>query len=373
MKRIFLFVIIVFHLGCVATNQFSNQKVALPSGEAKVIYLVGDAGKLDNEEENNVINAVKKDIAANTDLATIVFLGDNIYPKGLPHINHDHRQKAEKILKSQLDLIRGNDLKAYFIPGNHDWQNFDKNENQDASIKRQADFINNYNKDHQAELLPDSTRISYRKLDEKTILIFFDTEWWLREYAKSDGVSNEIQNVSTALDNLIEDHKDQNIIVFGHHPLYSNGNHGGYYSFKQHIFPLTEFNSILYLPLPIIGSLFPIYNHVFKDSQDIGHTNYKKMKSRLEDSFELAEDVIYISGHEHNMQFFQENDDNYIISGSGSKSAYAKKGGQAIFTSDQRGFAKLYLYASGEIWIEFLSLTRNVSSNYSVVYRYHIK
>jgi hypothetical protein len=37
----------------------------------------------------------------------------------------------------------------------------------------------------------------------------------------------------------------------------SNGIHGGYFGIKQHIFPFTDMKKKLYIPLPVIGSIYP--------------------------------------------------------------------------------------------------------------------
>ena len=56
---------------------------------------------------------------------------------------------------------------------------------------------------------------------------------------------------------LLYKNRNKTIFLASHHPFQSYGTHGGYFSWKDHIFPLTAANENLYIPLPIVGSLYP--------------------------------------------------------------------------------------------------------------------
>src|SRR5690349_14608849 len=83
------------------------------------IILIGDAG----EQKNNVhpeLEFLKKSF--NLDKrTTIVFLGDNVYPQGLPSRYASNYLEKKQILDSQINVVRGKQATAYFIAGNHDW------------------------------------------------------------------------------------------------------------------------------------------------------------------------------------------------------------------------------------------------------------
>ncbi|MDA0714236.1 MAG: hypothetical protein O2867_09045 [Bacteroidetes bacterium] len=61
------------------------------------------------------------------------------------------------------------------------------------------------------------------------------------------------------------------MVVVGHHPLKSNGEHGGRFTLKDHIFPLTAKFPNAYIPLPGLGSIYPLYRSMLGDKQDIQH------------------------------------------------------------------------------------------------------
>jgi len=60
------------------------------------------------------------------------------------------------------------------------------------------------------------------------------------------------------IEEIFVDHKNDEIVVLLHHPIQSNGNHGGKFNLKQHIFPFTALDKNLWIPLPIIGSINPV-------------------------------------------------------------------------------------------------------------------
>src|SRR5688572_16630459 len=86
------------------------------------IFLIGDGGELVGET-HPVIDWLKKNVDWNDEKNTALFLGDNIYPLGLPMEGDPGYAPAKRILDYQLSLVRGKKAKAFFIPGNHDWRN----------------------------------------------------------------------------------------------------------------------------------------------------------------------------------------------------------------------------------------------------------
>lgn len=90
----------------------------------KTFYLLGDAGNSSIGSSSKGLIAFKNflDSVEHTDNYTI-FLGDNIYPAGMPKKEDSNREKAEYRIDAQLAAIEDYDGKVVFIPGNHDWYN----------------------------------------------------------------------------------------------------------------------------------------------------------------------------------------------------------------------------------------------------------
>src|SRR3989449_262280 len=51
----------------------------------------------------------------------VAFLGDNIYPRGMPDSSAADRPEAERRLTAQLRVLGASGARGIFVPGNHDW------------------------------------------------------------------------------------------------------------------------------------------------------------------------------------------------------------------------------------------------------------
>jgi len=92
---------------------------------AHTFYLIGDAGLSPIGEMNPVLKALQKRLTEAPKSSTAIFLGDNIYPKGLPKKNAPDGAyaKAKSHLDAQLKTVESYSGNVMFIPGNHDWYN----------------------------------------------------------------------------------------------------------------------------------------------------------------------------------------------------------------------------------------------------------
>ena len=72
-----------------------------------------------------MLEALKKAIVERTDSVErrLVFLGDNIYPSGLPPegAEAEERSEAERRILAQIDVALETATPTIFVPGNHDW------------------------------------------------------------------------------------------------------------------------------------------------------------------------------------------------------------------------------------------------------------
>jgi hypothetical protein len=134
--------------------------------------------------------------------------------------------------------------------------------------------------------------------------------------------------------------------------MYSKAYHGGKFGLKQHLFPLTDVNKKMYVPLPLIGSIYPIYRKYIGSAEDMSHPKYKNLRRRLIDIFRKYDHLVYAAGHDHNLQYIKKHNQHYIVSGAGSKTTYVQKGRGAYFTHTHKGFFRLDYYVDGDLWLE---------------------
>ena len=327
------------------------------------LYLVGDAGELDDpvKKSNYVLEALKPLLDREDKESSLVYLGDNIYPLGLPRKEHEDRTLMESKINVQLEAARDFAGHTYFIPGNHDWMQGRKGGRK--AVKRMEEYVESYfDKDNKVRLYPHNAcgDPEVKKIKKGLIFVFIDSQWWLEDWSKEPKMNKgcDIKSRGDFLERIEEiylEHKNDRVVLLMHHPFYSNGNHGAKFSLAQHLLPLNELG--VPLPLPVVGSIYPIFRSVTGSKQDIPHVkNQQLLNGLLRQAANVGLDVIYTAGHEHGLQYFEENDSKFIVSGSGSKVTYTAQGGEASYAHQARGFARIKFYKDGEAWVEFFTV-----------------
>lgn len=236
------------------------------------IVLIGDAGQL-TKGRHPVVDAVKKRIPLDNK-TTVVFLGDNLYRAGLPDAQYKTYAQARAVLDSQISIADSTPAKVFMIPGNHDWDN-GRRDGYNAIIRQQlyVDFLGKKNVKYQPE--DGCPGPKAEELGNDVLLVIFDSQWWLHQYEKpeieSDCKCKTKDELVEQIGDIISRNSKKLVILACHHPFKSNGPHGGYFTLKQHLFPLTDLRENLYIPLPIIGSAYPIARGVFGTPQDLSY------------------------------------------------------------------------------------------------------
>ncbi|MEP7163756.1 MAG: metallophosphoesterase [Ferruginibacter sp.] len=318
------------------------------------IVLIGDAGQLTNGHQP-VVSAVKNHIPLNKK-TTIIYLGDNLYKTGLPDNSLPSYALAKAPLDSQIHIAGKTDAKVYFVPGNHDWANGGSLGYE--SILRVQSYIDILSNKNVAMLPRDGCPGPVEvKINDQITVIIMDSQWWLQETDKpgieSDCPFKTKDEVLVQLDDLLAKNSNKLVILAMHHPMRSYGQHGGYFTFKQHIFPFTDMKPNFYLPLPILGSAYPLTRAVFGTSQDLKHPFYQAMIGEIEKVVKGHKNVVFVAGHEHTLQMIQDSSYNYIISGSGSKTSRVSKSRNTLFAASENGFATLEISKNKNVRVTF--------------------
>lgn len=335
---------------------------------ARRIVLIGDAGQL-TDGRHPVVDAVRKNIPLDKK-TTIVFLGDNLYKHGLPEVEYSGYEYSRSILDSQIAIAKNTKAKVYMIPGNHDWHNGNA-DGYDAIVRQQlyVDFIKMDSVD--AKFFPEDGCPGPVTVDlgNDVLLVIFDSQWWLHPHEKpeieSDCDCKSEDELVSQIRDIATKNSDKFIIIANHHPFKSNGVHGGYFTLKQHIFPFTDIRKNLLLPLPVLGSIYVLARSVFGASQDLKHPTYVNMINRITGAIEtsLAPNVVFVSGHEHNLQHIKEGDYNYIISGGGCKQSRLSKKG--LFNSSDFGYAVMEVSTNKNVNLSFYTVNDSSKAIYS--------
>ena len=367
-----VFTLLLFGCGTIrkpyyGENQLNWSSNTLPSKTPlHTLFLVGDAGELDDivQGKNYVLQAVDKDLSSTKETSTLVFLGDNLYPLGMPPKDDQNRALMEKKINASLELAKSCNGNTFFIPGNHDWKRGHKNGLK--AMQRQEEYVESYFNDDfpkKVKVYPSNGCADPKvvKINKDLVFVFIDTQWWLQNWDTEKNINKgcDIKTRADFLERIEEiylEHKNDEIVMLMHHPIKSNGMHGGRFSLAHHLFPLHEFGH-LWIPLPVLGSIYPIYRQTTGHVQDISHKLYQELIEGVNNkALELGINVIFASGHEHALQYFEESKLRYIVSGSGAKQTYIAKGGEAEYAREARGYAKVLFYENNESWVEFYTV-----------------
>jgi len=281
----------------------------------------------------------------------IVFLGDNVYPAGMPDSAAPKRRVAERVLTQQLRVLQASGARGVFVPGNHDWDSMQPG-GWDA-IRRQERFIAAAGG---SALLPAGGCPGPAVVDVGAVvrLVALDSQWWLQDGPKPQGPTSSCPAASegAVIDSVraaLRAAGQRVVVVAAHHPPASGGVHGGHFGWQDHIFPLRNIKSWLWIPLPIIGSVYPIARAQGISNQDIPSRAYRRMRLALDSAFAGAPTppLIYAAGHEHTLQVIAGTSTRYVlVSGTGTFGHVER-----VTALDSTRFARS---ASGFMRVEFL-------------------
>lgn len=363
MKKIYLPLLILLLAGCSAPRPWYHQRVqnwaadSPPATQAYYsLFLIGDAGKPVKDQQEPAFRLLQKQLREAGKASGVVWLGDNLYPVGLPDIDDPTRKESERRLTEQIDACAKEAGTLVMLPGNHDWAQGAAHGYQ--NVRRAERFIEKYGQRGNI-WLPDRgcPGPEVLELAEDIVLIVIDTQWWLHRWEKpGHELDCEVKYTADFIEMLhdaIERNKHKKVIVTAHHPLYSYGAHGGYFPIETHLFPGLMAKHNAYIPLPGLGTAAVLYRKVWGNIQDIPHPIYQEMKTALTGIFEQYPDLVYACGHDHSLQYLPIGEQHYIVSGAGSKTRYTGHGKRADFTYADKGFSRLDYYENGDVWMSF--------------------
>jgi hypothetical protein len=357
------------------TRALAGQPAALPQATARPepdqieqsLFLIGDAGKPAPRGEP-VLLSLRRDLTLAGARALVAFLGDNVYPDGLPAPAHAERAVMERRLDAQLDAVRGSGARVVLVPGNHDWQKGGA-DGWDA-VMRQEQHVEA--RDPDAAFLPDGGCPGPAVLDvsERLRLLALDTQWWLHAHARPEhptstcGADSEAE-VLAALRAALGEAGGRDVVVLAHHPLASGGPHGGRFTLRQHLFPLTDVKRGLWLPLPLIGSLYPAARGSGVSAQDQPSREYRHMREALAGALAERPPLAWAAGHEHVLQVIESPQwGRLLVSGAGifghTTSVQAVPG--SLYAAARAGYMRIDFLRDGTRRLAVIEVARDGSA-----------
>lgn len=296
-----------------------------PADIETTLFLIGDAGEPDPRQIGYPLDSLTAQAAAAPERSVIIFLGDNVYPAGIPAEGAAEWADARRRLDAQVKAIPLG-ARGIFVPGNHDWSNAQPFGL--YSIRLEEQMIASLAQGRNVRMLPGNGCPGPTSLDIGRLhLVALDTQWWLHSFIVRDDKSacptTTIGAVTAALREQVRPQGDGRVtLVAAHHPLMTGGIHGGYCGVTG---PFRRFGG---------------------NAQDILSSSNRAMRDSLRSAFFGHPPLAYVAGHDHNLQVLRggRNVDYLLVSGAGAaaKTECAVRMRESYYVSQHRaGFMRV--------------------------------
>ncbi len=291
----------------------------------KSIFITANTVALDPSNLNVLRNISKLN---GTEKESALLLLGNSFPNRLDFADEGNKV-ALSALEKQFEALNSFSGRVIVIPGQTEWgyRGFKGVDNLEKAIQKKS----------KAKFYPnDGCPFKKEELSDQLDLIIIDSQWFLKDrnnypYMNEECEVNTESVFFLMFQDLLKKSQDKIKIVALHHPVYTNTKQG------------------------FIGNIAGF------DRQDFESKQYRKLRNRLATIARQTEDVIFVSGHDKNLQYLSSYGVPQIISGASGNTESVKKATEGDFTSDKKGYARLDIYAGGKVKVNFFS-TENVSS-----------
>ncbi len=256
------------------------------------LFLFGDVGNPHCAEAVN--NHFYSKLLKHETESTVLFLGDNVYPNGIPYKSGKKKEIAQAKLKVHLNELVDYTHRAYFLAGNHDYHKVFKSPKR---IVAQQQLISSFNKKSKGEIAfrpldQAGNMVELIELNPRIGLITMDSEWAIKKINKRKKIQKLFRE--PLRNALKQSEKYEYLIIAAHHPMYTVGDHG--------------------------------HEKLFIASEDLHRKKYLKFINEIVPNLPSGVKVIYAAGHDHSIQYIKLDGFAQIISGSGSKSNHIIEG-----------------------------------------------
>ena len=365
MKKIYAYLsVFIFITSCATySTKYVDDKYAVDVDSSKEVshtfYLIGDAGLSPIGGMNPALKIFKNKLDKAEKNSTAIFLGDNIYPAGLPDPKDSTQAyiEAKNHLDAQIKTLENFKGRPLFIPGNHDWYTEGL-----IGLEREENYIKRALKEKEKDpFLPENgCPIDVIEIGEDVAIITIDTEWYLTNWDKRPDINDKCEIKSRdkfflELEDAIKDYRDRTTVIAMHHPSNSYGEHGGQYSLRKQFYPKK-----MAVPVPVLGTFINVLRTTSGASiEDVNNKRYRELMKRVTTLAQYSDRVIFASGHEHTLQYILENNTPQIVSGSGAKEGFTKLLNGSQFSTGKMGYATLEVYKDGSSRVRFYGVGEN--------------
>ncbi|RYJ44236.1 hypothetical protein [Flavobacterium beibuense] len=280
-------------------------------------YLTGNGGR---EGDSTVLEALGRSLEGQDENTSVLFLGNNAESKTA--FPGTHR------LDQQLSAVRDFKGKIVFVPGYDDWKKGV------SGIKAQQEYINS-RLSHKSFFPTDGCALKKIEINQHCDLLLIDSQWALMDWDDLPGLNRDCdlktkEDFYAELEHEINKSEGRIVLIAMCHPVASGGRYGSSYSFGI-------------------------------DRRDIANKHYKEFSDRLLTMAQRFRDILFVAGHEQNLQFIHARGIPVVISGSARQGDKPRHAPDTGFVSGDRGFARITIYSDKAADVSFFDASNNFS------------
>jgi hypothetical protein len=330
----------------------------IPGPVSESVFLIGDAGAAATAGDP-VLTALSRDVAESVgrvgaERTAVVVLGDNVYPAGMAPPGDPDHERAARVLDAQVAAIGS--ARGLFALGNHDWdqgeeRGFARARAQSRYLASRASNISV----HPPDACPGPDSLPF---GDHLFFVFIDV--WAGIYqidhpgGPLDACATDVRErqLGGAVDEALRERGKRRAILVSHPPLLTSGPHGGYFRWLEHLFPLRVFHPDLWIPLPVLGSAFPIARQLGVTDTDQMSARYQRYVDGAKKIFAPEHPTLVVSGHEHSLQVHVDPTGVFhAVSGAGSvkKVDYVRDMKSDLMAMAAPGYMRLDVYADSTL------------------------
>jgi hypothetical protein len=330
--------------------------VAFPQDSVRYrVIFIGADDKMNVEQQKIFLHAAGNILEKKT---TVFFLDENQYLQGQVSVDSREGRAARNLLRSQYEPMQAKGGNVYFISANHLW-------NQAGARDNKKTGIDSLLKITPGIACPDPVEIN---LTDSLTIIAFNSSWWLFPFDNAS-VDDSCEcktkpDVLARLDELRYKNRDKFVLLASHHPFQSYGVNGSRSTLKDHLFPLTAANKNLYVPLPVIGSLYPFFRSTFTTPKNLKHPLYKEMVKTVDDVFDDFPNLVHVSGRDNGLQLI-EGKSVQVVSGKGAPHTSTRKGKHTLFANTRPGYVMVDLLHNNKLQFTFYTYTGIIEKSFT--------
>ena len=308
---------------------------------AHTVYLLGNTSQANLPAAR--LRALRQALEQQKGPFTVVHLGDivgntGLSAKGDTALAQAERGRADALIALVKGLPQG---KIYFLPGDKDWAN--SGPDGLKAVRRLEKYIEKQLPGQNA-FVPTNGCPGPEVVDVAPLvrLVALNTPWFTHPFDRPEAPDTDCKTLTKEefreqLQDLIDDTKNKNVLLVGHHPVVTNGEYGGHEPLARHLSP------------PVLGTVYAAYRQNVGTPRDLASPGYQELRKELLNTLQSNPGVVYAAAHDYSLQLTPFQGNYHVVSGSFAASQHVGAPGESLYSKSDEGYTALEYYTDGTV------------------------